>query len=59
MRHLAMALLGAVALAVCTGCTAGTFGAPTSLAGETVRDCSRSGGTYNRAADLCVGGGGP
>lgn len=70
MRNLAMGLMGAAVLAVCAGCAAGTFVAPASLASETVtdgtrgpdgttRDCRRLGGTYNRAADLCTGGGGP
>jgi hypothetical protein len=68
-RVFASAIL-AVVLAVCAGCAAGTSGAPASLASEavtdatrgpdgTMRDCRREGGTYNRAAGLCTGGGGP
>jgi hypothetical protein len=68
MGNLATGLLAAAALAVCTGCAAGTSVAPAKLPGEatltdgsdgTTRDCRRAGGTYNRAAGLCVGGGGP
>ena len=72
MRNLVMSLLAAAALTVCTGCATGTSVAPASLAGEatitdgsargpdgTTRDCRREGGTYNRAAGLCTGGGGP
>ena len=63
MRNLAMGLLGAVALAMCAGCSANMSDAPASFAGQdgavrTTPDCHRHGGVYNRAADLCIGIGG-
>ena len=66
MRRVAMGVFVAAVLAVCAGCGTGVTTVPGRSAGEAaVSDGSTPtwdkcrGGTYNRAAGLCVGGGGP
>jgi hypothetical protein len=59
IRRMAVGVFGAAALAICAGCATGTAGTDEAavLGAATAGDC-RGGGVYNRAAGMCVGGGG-